>query len=209
MPLPRVVALVALAILSRLALAPYSYAQETATSTQQLFVPPLLGAPGDRLGASTRDAQLPTGQGVLILAPPGGGYTARAAPTVAWEVASEAAHGLLIVRLMDYETKQGLASVTISNPATGVGWVDLGVTGLSLELNRPALLEVSLLGENQEVVGRATSLVERTVAEGQELPVDQDLDQSQMAAVCGAGLWWDCLRIALWHNSLDLLQPGG
>jgi hypothetical protein len=58
-------------------------AQTAPAPDEIVFVPPALGAPGNRVGAGTRGGVANT-PGIALLAPPGGGMTASDQPTLYW-----------------------------------------------------------------------------------------------------------------------------
>ena len=111
-----------------------------------VYRPPLLGAPGDRLGASTRGTGQARAKGIVtLLVPQGGGLSADASPSLSWHLATPF-RGEMRLALSDAESGASYFALqeAVNWPA-GLQHFDLEDWGLALPEGRILRWRLSLM----------------------------------------------------------------
>lgn len=167
-----------------------------------VFVPPDIGAPGERLGAGTRDIVGMT-EGLLLLVPEGGGLTTSGAPPLVWQLAN-GFRGKMTTQIW----APGASGVVLKrNGPLPKGYYSLDLQRSNFRLKEGVIYVWKVvLTEGDLVVAVAESLVERVG------PTDEDPGQ--------LGIWFDALaplvsidlsgrvRISDNHALTQLLKAG-
>ena len=177
--------------------------QSDAPSEGQVFVPPAIGAPAQRLGAGTRDV-VGTMEAILLLVPQGGGLTTSGTPPLIWQLSSGFS-GEMTTQI----SAPDLSGVVLEQNGPlpkGYYSLDLRRSDFRLEEGVIYVWKVTLT-EGNLVVAVAESLVERVS------PTAEDPGQ--------AGIWFDVLaplvsidlsgrvRVTDKHLFKQLLMAGG
>lgn len=149
--------------------------QADAAAEGPVFVPPEIGAPADRLGAGTRDI-IGTTEGLLLLAPEGGGLTTSGTPPLIWYL-SEGFDGTMTTQI-SAPSASGVVLEWDSLLPKGYYSLDLRRSGFRLQEGVIYVWKVMLI-KGDTVIAVAESFVERV------RPTDRSPGQ--------AGIWFDVL----------------
>ncbi len=155
--------------------------QVTNGSNDVVFIPPEIGAPGDRMGAGTRGTLSGDDTAMLtLLVPEGGGLTTLSSPPLVWRLA-HGHRGNLIIGLNPLGSLGVELQLQGPFPPGDYG-LDLGRSDYTLETGRIYEWHVALIDQQSgAVLERAKALIER-------FP-----DQMKAQNPAAAGLWFDAL----------------
>lgn len=172
---------------------------DTEDDVDVVFKPPVDGAPGDRVGAGTRDGTSLVRR-VVLLAPKGGGLTTSATPKLYWWLA-KAFEGTIEIKVEPVDDKKTVLEVRrpISAEA-GLQLLDLETLGLSLDEGRIYVWKLVL--KTKEDVGWASGLsfVER-VAPPEGANAENPVGRAK--ALAAAGIWYDALATVAENPALE------
>ena len=164
-------------------------AMETEDDVDIVFTPPVVGAPGDRIGAGTRSSGSLVRR-IVLLAPKGGGLTASAAPTLHWWL-SEDFTGTIQVKIEPVDGKQPLMEMKREIDAkAGIRALDLATLGLNLDKGRIYVWKIILRNSDDVAWASGLSFLER-VSPPALGRVDGPVDRAR--ALAKAGIWYDAL----------------
>lgn len=161
----------------------------------QVYKPPLLGAPGGRVGGGTRG----TGrqQFVLtVLAPDHTGQTVREQPTLYWFISSDSQFPVELT-LTDPRTTRPVLETRLAAPvAAGVHSIRLAAYGVRLDPGVPYRWFVSVVADpgrrsRDILAGGAIERIEP--AEGVRTQVARARPDELPSVYAEAGLWYDAL----------------
>ena len=174
-------------------------AQEQAAEAEEdgaeeaVYQPPNLGAPGDRVGASTRAAG---GGPLVLLAPPGGGYSRAESPELHWWLREPMA-GTWIFTLSEHDSDQPLLVVEQDlDGGSGLRRLALSEYGLRLAPEQIYRWTLAILPTRGGAPIRASSYVEQ-----------RDLGEpgdGSARALAAAGYWYDALSALTAKDESDL-----
>lgn len=164
-----------------------------------IFMPPAVGAPADRVGASTRQAAEGEVAAMEVLAPVGGGYTLRESPVLYWRV-SGPLEGSLRIELRDHESGESVL-IAFRNDAVfdGLDSLDLQAHGVSLDSRRLYVWSITFLAQDGSRL-TARSFIERVEFSG---GIMGSIKQDDPASLAGFGIWYDALDLLARRVSQD------
>ncbi len=183
--LTRTVAGVLLCIAAALA-APAGQAKaQTVAENEIVFVPPVFGAPGNRVGAGTRSTLDPEAL-VVAVAPKGGGMTATRSPVLYWWLARDTV-GQLSLALRARGADRPLLELTrqVDLKKGFHGW-SLADLGLRLTPEKVYEWSISLQATGDSFPESAASLIEYRAAESLAGTSSPDLE-----TLAAKGVWYD------------------
>lgn len=161
------------------------------TAEEVVFVPPVFGAPGNRVGAASRNTLSGT-ELVTIVAPQGGGLTIRQSPVLYWWL-REDTNATLTMRLRRHEDARPLLLVekTVSLSKGLQAW-NLGSLGVRLANDRIYQWSVTVDDSDGGEVASAASFVER-----QTLRALSGSESPETSALAKNGVWYDAFASAV------------
>ena len=165
-----------------------AFAQDDAETLEIVFVPPVDGAPAERIGAGTRGTGSPSAQ-LKLMVPKGGALTGSASPALYW---------------WNAKPYDGVLSVTVTRDGTDTPLLNLQEkVSLQEGLNTIALGDVGVRLKAGDIYRWAVSIVadNRTVTQSSYIEFRKsDLGATDSAAkmakaLAGAGLWYDAFAL--------------
>ncbi len=177
-----------LAAATFLALPGPAYAQDDAEELEIVFVPPVDGAPAERIGAGTRGTGSPSAQ-LKLMVPKGGALTGSESPALYWWNAKPY-DGMLTVTLTRDGTDTPLLNleekVTLQG---GLNTISLGDVGVRLKAGDIYRWAVSIVAGNRTVT-------QSSYIEFRKSDMSATASSAKMAkALAGAGLWYDAFAL--------------
>ncbi len=171
-----------------------------------VYRPPLLGAPAERLGASTRSLVWNDGE-LMLLVPPRGGLSATASPILFWHLTSPFTG---TSRLVLSDARSGLPFFVLDETVDwqpGIMGFDLDDWGLVLPEGRIMRWRLILTDQASEQI-EATNLLEHRRP---EFIVIDERDGASAAFWAERGYWFDALAAsaALPKERASLLASAG
>lgn len=177
---------------------------ETEDDLDIVFKPPVIGAPGDRIGAGTRSG-VNLIKRIEVLVPKGGGLTANAAPSLHWWLSQDFA-GTLQVKIEPVDAKQPLLEMKRDIDAkAGIQSIDLGKLGLKLERGKIYVWKIILLKSDDVVWASGLSFIERVSARAAE---ENSSLERQAREFAKAGIWYDALTTLMRDPGLEKQRTG-
>lgn len=183
---------------------------DTEDGVDVVFKPPVDGAPGDRVGAGTRDGASLVRR-VVLLAPKGGGLTTSATPKLYWWL-SKAFEGTIEIKVEPVDDKKTVLEVRRPiSAAAGLQSLDLETLGLALDEERIYVWKLVLKTEEEVGWASGLSFVER-VAPPDGADAEDPVARAKVLAA--AGIWYDALAAvaedpALEDQRANLLTSAG
>ena len=172
---------------------------ETEDDLDIVFKPPVIGAPGDRIGAGTRSG-VNLVKRIEVLVPKGGGLTAEASPNLHWWLSQDFA-GTLQIKIEPVDAKQPLLEMKHNIDATaGIQSIDLGKLGLKLERGKIYVWKIILLKSEDVVWASGLSFIERVSARA---PEENSSPERQARSYAQAGIWYDALTSLMRDPGLE------
>lgn len=171
-------------------------AQSEAESVDIVFVPPVDGAPVERIGAGTRGSGSPS-EHLKLMVPKGGALTGSPSPSLYWWIA-EPYEGTLQATLTRDGTDAPLLDMAekVSLKA-GLNTLALGDFGVRLQAGDIYRWTVSLAAGNRKET--ATSYVEYRETK----VASQDTPAKTAKALASAGLWYDAFALVAQEEKLN------
>lgn len=155
-----------------------------------VFIPPAIGAPGGRVGAGTRTTGQAQNGSLVLLAPPGGGYSLSDAPTLHWWLA-EPHQGRLRITLQAVGAGRPLLEFE-EEAESEAGLQSLALADLGLRLKAETIYRWSVALESG---GNWRAPVE-SYLEVRRLG-GQTPDSNDSGALGRGGYWYDALATAI------------
>ena len=172
---------------------------ETEDDLDIVFKPPVIGAPGDRIGAGTRSG-VNLIKRIEVLVPKGGGLTTNASPSLHWWL-SQDFEGTLQVKIEPVAAKQPLLEMKHDIDAkAGVQSIDLSKLGLKLEHGKIYVWKIILLRSEDVVWASGLSFIERVSARTTEENSSMERRARNFAQ---AGIWYDALTTLMRDPGLE------
>ncbi|MEM1198680.1 MAG: DUF928 domain-containing protein [Pseudomonadota bacterium] len=165
-----------------------AFAQDDAEELEIVFVPPVDGAPAERIGAGTRGSGSPSAQ-LKLMVPKGGALTGSQSPALYWWNAKPY-DGMLTVTLTRDGTDTPLLNleekVTLQG---GLNTISLGDVGVRLKAGDIYRWAVSIVSGNRTVT-------QSSYIEFRKSDMSATDSSAKMAkALAGAGLWYDAFAL--------------
>ncbi len=164
---------------------------ETEDDVDIVFTPPVIGAPGDRIGAGTRGG-INLVKRIELLVPKGGGLTVSASPTVHWWLSQDFS-GTVRFKIEPIDGKLPAKEVAHQVDAkSGIQSLDLAEFGLELKEGTIYIWKIVLQKSEDVAWASGLSFIERVS------PKSDGGDDDQVArarALAEAGIWYDALTV--------------
>lgn len=160
-----------------------------------VFVPPVIGAPGDRIGAGTRgggetgDGE--RGDGVRLLAPPGGGLSATQSPRLYWWLDTPFDGTLQIDLTADGADRPLLSFDEDAKLAPGLQVFALPDLGLRIRDAQIYRWTVRLTPQDARTTLSASSFVEFRASDDDAAGTAGADGKGAIAALAANGYWYD------------------
>ncbi len=163
-------------------------AQSTGATVEPIvFVPPVIGAPGNRVGAGTRSGNL-SSPGVSIVAPKGGGLTRLESPRLYWWL-DHPFSGAIQIQLRANDAERPLLDLeeNLSVPR-GLQAFDLGSLGLRIRDRQIYEWSITLHPAGSGEPSRAITFLERRPSNA---PVRSGDKATVARSLASEGIWFD------------------
>ncbi len=171
-------------------------AAQTTEAAEIVFVPPVDGAPVERIGAGTRGSGSPSDQLKLIV-PQGGALSASPSPVLYWWIAAPYKGKLQLTLTRDGTDAPLLDAVEQVSLKAGLNTVSLGDFGVRLQAGDIYRWSLSLVGG--ELNETAASYVEYRETE----VASNDSPAKQAHELAKAGVWYDAFAIVAGNSELS------
>jgi len=169
-----------------------------------VYTPPVQGAPGDRIGAGTRNSGRRVGR-VLLLAPKGGGLTVSEAPRLYWWLA-ERFKGDIEIRLQGVGAERPLMHLKRAlSSKPGLQVLDLDQLGLKLRKDKIYHWTIMLHASDGRRWGAGTTYIER---KNRSIEPKADNDAVKARNYAAAGYWYDALALLAENPKHAKLRKG-
>jgi hypothetical protein len=162
---------------------------ETEDDIDIVFKPPVIGAPGDRIGAGTRSG-VSLVRRIELLVPKGGGLTAAGSPTLHWWLSKQFT-GTVQIKIESIDDKQPVLEMRRSIDAkAGVQSLDLARLGLELDKRKIYVWKIILRKSDDVAWASGLSFIERV-----STPASAEAGNpvQRARALAQAGIWYDAL----------------
>ncbi len=179
-------------------------AQETTPSAEPIvFVPPVVGAPGNRVGAGTRSGNTSSTAGLSLVAPSGGGLTRLETPVLYWWIEAGFT-GSVQIQIRADKTERPLLDLqeNLSAPP-GLQSFDLGSLGLRIRDRQIYEWSVTLHPAGNGTSRRAVTYLERQPANASDTAGDKAAAARMLAS---QGIWFDAFAIAARNPALEVYR---
>lgn len=169
-----------------------------------IYIPPVTGAPGDRIGAGTRGTSRQASK-MTLLAPKGGGLTLSEAPRLYWWL-SEDFTGDVEIRIKSSEGERPILNMKRAVTAqSGLQMFDMSEFGLSLSEGQVYTWTIQMVGPGGTRVSNGTSFIERQSADNSVS--DQDA-VGRARSLAASGYWYDALAMLADDPKMAKLRAG-
>lgn len=156
-----------------------------------IYIPPVTGAPGDRIGAGTRGSAQTAGK-MLLLAPKGGGLTLSTAPRLHWWL-SDAFTGNIEIRIKSADSERPILNLKRAIAAKpGLQVFDMSDLGLKLTEGQVYTWTIRLVGPDGSNLAADTSFIEYKSL-GDAVPPADPVGRARSLAA--SGYWYDALGL--------------
>jgi len=169
-----------------------------------IYIPPVTGAPGDRIGAGTRGNVQQAGK-MVLLAPKGGGLTLSTAPRLHWWL-SEAFSGTMEIRIKSADAERpilNLKRVVTAKP--GFQAFDMSDFGLQLAAGEVYTWTIRLVGQDGSNLAADTSFIEHKPLGTTEQASDR---VGRARSLAETGYWYDALGLLSDDPRMAKLRAG-
>lgn len=172
---------------------------ETEDDVDIVFTPPVIGAPGDRIGAGTRSG-VNLVKRIELLVPKGGGLTTSSTPTLHWWLSKDFA-GTIQVKIEPIDDKRPLIEMKRDiNAKAGIQALDLAKLGLELDKGKIYVWKIILRKSEDVAWASGLSFIERVSAQatgGSSSPV------GRARTFAESGIWYDALTSLMRDPGLE------
>ncbi len=176
---------------------------ETEDDVDIVFKPPVIGAPGDRIGAGTRSG-VNLIKRIELLAPKGGGLTTSAAPSLHWWLSKDFS-GTIQIKIEPIDDKRPLLELKRDIEAkAGIQTLDLAQLGLELETGKIYVWKIILRKSEDVAWASGLSFIERVSAQAP----GGDNPAGQARTYAEAGIWYDALAALVREPGLEKQRTG-